>query len=73
VDTDIMKGNPEYHVLGKPEEKPARVHAPLPPRKPPVTLKTIRASVKFRMQELEPFVGEFKRLEEANNRLSKIK
>jgi hypothetical protein len=71
VDADIVKGNPEHIVLGKPEEKPARVHRPQPP-KPPKTSKAILADIRLRKQQLEPLVTEYPKLVEAHKKLSKI-
>lgn len=71
MDTDIVKGNPEHIVLGKPEEKPARVHAPQK-RKPPRTTKGIIADIKLRKQILEPAVSEYSKLEAAIKVLKNI-
>jgi hypothetical protein len=55
---DFMPGDPQLHVVGKPEEQPARKHAPQPP-KPTKTARGIAADIKFRMQELEPLLEEY--------------
>lgn len=71
MDTDIVKGNPEHIVLGKPDEKPARVHAPQK-KKPPRTTKGILADIKLRKQILEPRVMEYQKLEQAAKVLKDI-
>jgi hypothetical protein len=71
VDTDIIKGNPEHIVLGKPEERPARVHRRQKP-KPPRTTKGILADIKLRKQMLEPVVAEARQLEQAIKVLKNI-
>jgi len=58
-----MPGDPQQHVLGKPEEKPAVKHAPQPP-KPPRTARGIAADIKLRMQEIEPLLEEYKVLKQ---------
>jgi hypothetical protein len=63
--TDVNRGDAANHVLGRPEEQPARVHAPLPRRRPPVTAKTILADIKYRRQEIEPAVLEHAALAQA--------
>ena len=55
---DFVPGDPAKHVLGKPEEKPARVHAPQPP-KPGPTANTIHADVKLRLAELQGVPEEY--------------
>ena len=72
MDTDILKGNPEHIVLGKPDEKPARVHRQQKP-KPPKTARGILADIRLRKQQLEFAVKEYPRLVEADKRLKKIK
>jgi hypothetical protein len=62
-DEDFMPGDPSLRVVGR-EEKPARVHRPLDKKERKVTERTIRADIKFRMQELEPLVDEYRQLSE---------
>jgi hypothetical protein len=69
---DVKRGDPAQHVLGKPEEQSARVHAELPPRQTLPTAKTILADVKMRRQELEPLVEEARVLEKALKALEGI-
>ena len=71
MDADIIKGNPEHIVLGKPEEKPARVHG-RQKRKPPRTERGILADIKLRKQILEPAVAEARQLEQAIKVLKNI-
>jgi hypothetical protein len=61
---DVLKGDPAKHVIGKDEEKPARKYPKRKFQKKP-TMKTIKADIKLRMQEMEPIIEEYKRLEEA--------
>jgi hypothetical protein len=70
-DEDFKPGDPANHVLGKPDEKPAKVHGqqrPKPPRRP--TAVTIHRSIKRRMDELKPVVEEYRRLDAAYNALT---
>lgn len=62
TDSDFKPGNPADHVVGKPDEKPARKHAPQPP-KPIKTARGIHADIKHQMQVLEPLVEEYRTLE----------
>jgi hypothetical protein len=68
---DVLRGDPATHVIGKPDEKPARRHAPQPP-KPGPTARTILASIQLRMQELEPVVREVPELEAALEALRNV-
>jgi hypothetical protein len=70
TEDDFVPGDPARIVLGKDEEKSARVHGPRPERKP--TLKTIHADVKVRMQELDGVVEEHDQLEAALKALEGI-
>jgi hypothetical protein len=68
-----MPGDPAKHVIGTPEEQPASRHAPLPPKPPrKPTAKSILASVKWRRQELEPLVEEYRALAQADEVLKDI-
>lgn len=65
-DTEFYRGPVDQIILGRPDEQPARVHAPQPP-KPPVTprakpLRVHRAEIQMRMQELRPLVKEHEEL-----------
>lgn len=68
--TDFVPGNPEEVIIGK-VEKPARRHRPQPPK--PVTEATIKFRIQQRMDELEPVVDEYNRLEVAVKALREIK
>jgi hypothetical protein len=63
LQTEVIRGDPATIVLGKPDEKPARIHGkrPVPQR----TAIHILADIRLRMQELKPFVDEYPALEEA--------
>jgi len=69
---DFAPGDPARLVLGKAEEQSARVHAPLPRKRPPVTAKTILADIKYRRQEIEPAVVEAAVLAQALDALKGI-
>jgi 5,10-methenyltetrahydromethanopterin hydrogenase len=70
LQTEVIKGDPATIVLGKPEEKPARIHRERP--KPHRTAIHILADIRLRMQELKPFVDEYPALEEADRVLRGI-
>jgi hypothetical protein len=72
TEADYMPGDPAQHIIGKPEEKSARRHRPLPPKERPNTAKTILADIKMRRQELEPLVEEHKLLTRAVEALKGI-
>lgn len=69
---DYVPGDPAGYVLGRAGEQPARVHRPLPPRRPTPTAKTILADIKLRRQLLEPVVAEYHLLRQADNALEGI-
>jgi hypothetical protein len=69
---DVLKGDPATHVIGKPEEKPARKHAPLPPKQKHPSARTILADIRMRRQELEPVVAEVATLEAALEALRNV-
>ena len=69
--SDFYKGDPAKHVLGRDEEKPARIHRPQKP-KPSRTGKTILADILYRIEELKPVVEEYKELREAKQALKGI-
>lgn len=50
---DFNPGDPALIIGGKPEEQPAKKHAPQPP-KPNKTARGIHADIKHRIQEIEP-------------------
>jgi hypothetical protein len=61
---EVLKGDPAGYIIGKPEEQPAKRHGePLP--KPARNANGILADVRYRMQELEPLVAEYKKLDHA--------
>lgn len=60
---EVIKGDPADHVLGKPEEQPARNHAPLPKRERVVNDHSILHDIRQRMDTLAPAVQEYRRLE----------
>lgn len=80
-DSDFERRSPEHLVLGAPDEKPARVHAPLPPKKPrrakrlrqPVPdAAAILESIEKRMRQLAPAVTEERTLTDALTALEAI-
>ena len=75
IEEDFMPGDPALRVVGR-SEKPARRHAPLPPKPSSTKVKDarqIRRDMLDRMGELVPVLEEVKRLERALEALSKIK
>jgi hypothetical protein len=74
---DFMGGDPAHHVIGKPEEKPARRHAPQkpkPPVKPPMQFEDrLLRDIRKRMEEIAPVLKEIPRLEKAAQALKEIK
>lgn len=74
-DEDFYRGDPASHVINAREEKPARVHAPQPPKPPAPRTKTIRQvqrEIAGRIDELSPVVAEFAKLEKAAEALKDI-
>lgn len=69
--SDFFKGDPAKHVLGRTEEKPARIHRPQAPP-PPRTGRVIHADILYRMEQLKPVVAEYKELQEAKKALKGI-
>jgi hypothetical protein len=61
---DFMPGDPSLRVIGR-QEKSARVHRPLDKKERKPTIKTIRADIKYRIQEIEPLVNEYHELSRA--------
>jgi hypothetical protein len=59
--SEFLPGDPATHVLGRPEEKPARRHRP-PPPKPAPNERAILADIQLRMQMIEFAPAEYKRL-----------
>jgi hypothetical protein len=72
VHTDFVPGDPASHVLGKPEEKPAKKHAPQKP-KPIKTARGILADIEHRMQEIEPLLKEYAVLKDVRDILQHTK
>jgi hypothetical protein len=68
---DYKPGDPATHVLGKPEEQPARKHRPLRAVRH-ISEKTILADIKLRRQTLEPLVEEYRLLKQADEALKGI-
>lgn len=73
-DTPTYRGDPALRLVGR-DEKPARTHAPQPPKPPaqPITFARLCADVTHRLAVLEPFANEYARLLEIHNRLEAIK
>ena len=66
TEPDFLPGDPASHVIGKKEEKPAKVHAPQKP-KPTKTARGMLADIELRLQELEPLVEEYKVLKDVRD------
>ena len=64
-------GDPAVAVLGREEERPARVHGPQRP-KPPLGANGIRGTILARLEELKPLVEEYGRLEAADKALEAV-
>ena len=60
---DFNGGDTAKHVVGRPEEQPARKHAPLPIKPKIINEHTIRHDMQMRMDQLEPVLKEAKSLE----------
>jgi len=60
---DFNGGDTAKHVVGRPEEQPARKHAPLPPKPKIINTDTIRYDMHMRMEQLEPALSEVRVLE----------
>lgn len=58
IDVDFLPGDPVIHIVGKPEEKPAKKHAKQKP-KPIKTARGMLADIELRLQELEPLMQEY--------------
>jgi hypothetical protein len=72
---DFYPGDPASHVLGRPDEKPARRHAP-PKPKPRVRIlefeERLLRDIRQRRMEIEPLVKEVPELEKALESLKTI-
>lgn len=72
---DFYRGDPASHVIGRPDEKPARRHAPLKPKPQATPLsfeERLLQNIRKRKMEIEPLVKEVPELEEALERLKTI-
>lgn len=73
---DFMGGDPAHHVLGKPEEKPARRHAPQKPKPKAQPLQfeeRLLRDIRARKERIAPRLKEIVRLEAAEKALKEIK
>jgi hypothetical protein len=73
---DFMAGDPAHHVIGKPEEKPARRHASQKPKPKAAPLQfedRLLRDIRRRKEALAPFVQELPRLERAQEILKGLK
>lgn len=73
---DFKPGDPVRHVIGKPTEKPAKKHGPLPPKPKKRASKDaeqIRRSIQRRMRDIQPDVAEYARLQKAIEAIKDIK
>jgi hypothetical protein len=55
---DYIPGDPALHIVGKPDEQPAKKYGK-PKPKPTKTARGISADIKHRMQLLEPLLEEY--------------
>lgn len=72
---DFMGGDPARHVVGKPEEKPARVHAPQKPKPKAQPLQfeaRLLRDIRVRKEQIAPRLKEIERLEAAEKALKEI-
>lgn len=72
---DFMPGDPASHVIGKPEEKPARRHGrqkPKPKARPLQFEERLLRDIQERMARLAPILDEVPRLEQALENLKGI-
>lgn len=73
---DFMGGDPAHHVIGKPEEKPAKRHARQKPKPKAAPLQfedRLLRDIRRRKAEIAPFLDEIPKLEEAHKALKEIK
>lgn len=73
---DFMAGDPAHHVIGRPEEKPARRHAPQKPKpraEPLQFEERLLRDIRRRKADLAPLVQEVPELEQAEAILKGIK
>lgn len=72
---DFMGGDPAHHVIGKPEEKPARRHAPQKPKPKTQPLQfeeRLLRDIRARKDRIAPRLKEIAMLEEAEKVLNEI-
>jgi hypothetical protein len=73
---DFMGGDPAHHVIGKAEEKPARVHAPQKPKPKAQPLQfeaRLLRDIRVRKEQITPRLKEIEQLEAAEKALKEIK
>jgi hypothetical protein len=73
---DFMAGDPAHHVIGRPEEKPARRHAPQKPKpraEPLQFEERLLRDIRRRKADLAPLVQEVPELERAQEILKGLK
>jgi hypothetical protein len=73
---DFMAGDPAHHVIGKPEEKPARRHAPQKPKPKAQPLQfeeRLLRDIRQRKEALAPLVQEVPELERAQEILKGLR
>ena len=72
--SDFPPGDPQVRVVGKPDEQPARLHAPQPPKPPvPFNEQRLKQELRARLADLRPVMREAKRLQRAVRALDCIK
>jgi hypothetical protein len=73
---DFLAGDPAHHVIGKPEEKPARRHASqrAKPKARPLSFEErLVRDIRRRKEDLSPFIQEITKLERAQEILKGLK
>lgn len=73
---DFMAGDPAHHVIGKPEEKPARRHASQKPKPKAAPLQfedRLLRDIRRRKEDIAPLIQEIPKLEQAQEILKEFK
>lgn len=72
MSSDFIPGDPASYVCGRPDERPARVHAPQKPKPPLSFQKKLLLDIRERKNEIKFATEEVPRLMEALKRLEEV-